>query len=357
MLCNNLWTDQRREVNSISGGDWENKVLSPSWSQNVRGWLRSRTWVPPSRAGSHTRQKERGETSGLGWDASWALPRDIGSGSTEGPPPAVSPWLWKPRGVVAAPQAPHPVCPLGPRGLICTGQGRGWAGLGAQNCRHAFHPLWTSSSWPDVQGREGITGWHETPILPPAHGNLKAQTAGGARDPDGERISPSFRWHISHFQGWVWARGPQTLQVSPPRTPGTHISLEPWELGGGRGRGTGILKWCWWNLEGLLSWGVRGGEVLGLSLWLPSRDLPQTHHLGWASFVQLRGARVNTLHAELACASEYTAHQGACYSWHAVFGEGNGNALQYSCLENSMDREAWQATVHRLSKSQTRLRD
>ena len=27
-------------------------------------------------------------------------------------------------------------------------------------------------------------------------------------------------------------------------------------------------------------------------------------------------------------------------------GGGNGNLLQYSCLENSMDREAWQATVH-----------
>ena len=27
-------------------------------------------------------------------------------------------------------------------------------------------------------------------------------------------------------------------------------------------------------------------------------------------------------------------------------GEGNGNLLQYSCLENSMDRGAWQATVH-----------
>ena len=28
------------------------------------------------------------------------------------------------------------------------------------------------------------------------------------------------------------------------------------------------------------------------------------------------------------------------------FGEGNGNPLQYSCLENSMDRRAWLATVH-----------
>ena len=38
-------------------------------------------------------------------------------------------------------------------------------------------------------------------------------------------------------------------------------------------------------------------------------------------------------------------------------GEGNGNLLQYSCLENYMDREAWWATVHGVTKSQTRLSD
>ena len=37
--------------------------------------------------------------------------------------------------------------------------------------------------------------------------------------------------------------------------------------------------------------------------------------------------------------------------------EGNGNPLQYSCLENSMDRGAWWATVHGVAKSQTRLRN
>ena len=36
-------------------------------------------------------------------------------------------------------------------------------------------------------------------------------------------------------------------------------------------------------------------------------------------------------------------------------GEGNGNPLQYSCLENSMDRGAWQATVQGITKSQTQL--
>ena len=33
-------------------------------------------------------------------------------------------------------------------------------------------------------------------------------------------------------------------------------------------------------------------------------------------------------------------------------GERNGNPLQYSCLENPMDRGAWWATVHRVAKSQ-----
>ena len=36
-------------------------------------------------------------------------------------------------------------------------------------------------------------------------------------------------------------------------------------------------------------------------------------------------------------------------------GEGNGNPLQYSCLENPMDRGVWWATVHGVAKSQTRL--
>jgi len=38
-------------------------------------------------------------------------------------------------------------------------------------------------------------------------------------------------------------------------------------------------------------------------------------------------------------------------------GEGNGNPLQYSCLENPKDGEAWWATVHGVTKSWTRLSD
>ena len=38
-------------------------------------------------------------------------------------------------------------------------------------------------------------------------------------------------------------------------------------------------------------------------------------------------------------------------------GEGNDNPLQYSCLENPMDGEAWWAAVHGVAKSRTRLTD
>ena len=42
--------------------------------------------------------------------------------------------------------------------------------------------------------------------------------------------------------------------------------------------------------------------------------------------------------------------------WRRFPGGGHGNPLQYSCLENPMDRGAWQATLHRVAKSQTGLK-
>ena len=39
-----------------------------------------------------------------------------------------------------------------------------------------------------------------------------------------------------------------------------------------------------------------------------------------------------------------------------IYGGGHGSLLQYSCLENPMDRGAWWATVYRVTKSQTHLK-
>ena len=46
---------------------------------------------------------------------------------------------------------------------------------------------------------------------------------------------------------------------------------------------------------------------------------------------------------------------GSVHGWRRSPGEGNGYPLQYSCLENPMDRGAWQATVHGVAKTQIRL--
>ena len=42
--------------------------------------------------------------------------------------------------------------------------------------------------------------------------------------------------------------------------------------------------------------------------------------------------------------------------WGSSLGGGHGNPLQHSCLENSMERGAWWATVHKAAQSQTRLK-
>ena len=44
---------------------------------------------------------------------------------------------------------------------------------------------------------------------------------------------------------------------------------------------------------------------------------------------------------------------GSTPGWGRSCGGGSGNPLQCSCLESSIDREAWQATVHRVTKSWT----
>ena len=64
---------------------------------------------------------------------------------------------------------------------------------------------------------------------------------------------------------------------------------------------------------------------------------------------------------------KHTLMSGAMYIpfWKGVFlyrinkndGEGNGNPLQHSCLENPMDRGAWWAAVHGVAKSRTQLSD
>ena len=60
---------------------------------------------------------------------------------------------------------------------------------------------------------------------------------------------------------------------------------------------------------------------------------------------------------ESACNSGYRRDMGLIPGSGRSPRGGNGYLLQYSCLEISMDREAWWATVHEVAKTQTRLSD
>ena len=57
------------------------------------------------------------------------------------------------------------------------------------------------------------------------------------------------------------------------------------------------------------------------------------------------------------CISWHTENFSNCRASAVQNGEGNGTPLQYSCLENPMDGEAWWAAVHGVAKSQIRLSD
>ena len=56
---------------------------------------------------------------------------------------------------------------------------------------------------------------------------------------------------------------------------------------------------------------------------------------------------------ESACSAGDTGDMGSIPRSGRSPGGGHSNPLQYSCLENPMDREAWWATIHGVTKSQT----
>ena len=69
----------------------------------------------------------------------------------------------------------------------------------------------------------------------------------------------------------------------------------------------------------------------------------------WASTWE-KGLPYNSNHKESALNE---GDQGLIPGSGRSSGEGNGNSLQYSCLENLMDRGAWRATVHGVAESDT----
>ena len=150
-----------------------------------------RTWVSPSIVGGQTGQKEKElrpqvwaemppepclETSEPGPWRRRPLLRVHGHGNPEGQcsPPGTTSCLSS-----RAPWSPH---------LYRAGPGV----AGRSELQTCLPSSLSFSSSARCAGHEGTAGGHGMPTLSPAHENHRARAAGGARDPDGERISPSF---------------------------------------------------------------------------------------------------------------------------------------------------------------------
>ena len=73
----------------------------------------------------------------------------------------------------------------------------------------------------------------------------------------------------------------------------------------------------------------------------------------WADLLQMLGLPSWLSGKESVCIAGDTGNMGLISGLGRSPGKGNGHPLQYSCLENPMDRGAWQATVHGVAKSQT----
>ena len=71
--------------------------------------------------------------------------------------------------------------------------------------------------------------------------------------------------------------------------------------------------------------------------------------------IQSKGFPGGSVGKESACNAGDTGHVDSIPGLGRSPREENGNPLQYSCLENPMDRGAWRATVHMTAKSRTRL--
>ena len=76
--------------------------------------------------------------------------------------------------------------------------------------------------------------------------------------------------------------------------------------------------------------------------------------LVWSDIIQILGFPSGTDGKESACNG---GDLGSISGWGRSAREGIGYPLQYSCLENSMDRGAWQATVHGVAQNWTQLGD
>ena len=152
-----------------------------------------------------------------------------------------------------------------------------------------------------------------------------------------------------HWKDWCWSWNSHTLATSCEEL--THWKkLSSWKRLGAGGEGdnrgwdgwmASPTQWMWvWVNSGSWWWTGRPGVLQFMGLHRVGHD--------WATELNWTGGSDSKEPA-------YSTDQGLIPGSGRSPGEGNSNSLQYSCLENPIDRGAWRATVHGLTKNRTRL--
>ena len=164
--------------------------------------------------------------------------------------------------------------------------------------------------------------------------------------------------HLSvHWKDW-WSWNSSTLATS--REELTHWR-RPWcwerlKAGEGDDRGwdgwmASPTHWIWVGVNsGSWWWTGRPGVLQSMGSQRVRHDWAAV--LSWTEDGCTLGFPGGSDGKESACSAE---EPGSIPGSGRSSGEGNSNPLQYCCLENSMDREAWWATVHGVAKCQTWL--
>ena len=115
------------------------------------------------------------------------------------------------------------------------------------------------------------------------------------------------------------------------------------------GKNITIGEWCQWHTQ-------IADTPFHIAPALPSICSPDSLSLIYLSLYTISGFPGGTSGKESACQCRKYDRLGSFPGSGRSPGEGNGNPLQYSCLQNPMDRGAWQVTVHRVARRPTWLK-
>ena len=124
-------------------------------------------------------------------------------------------------------------------------------------------------------------------------------------------------------------------------------------------RGVMLPQWFFWGCRSMGGFFPRvfRGSIALLTLWFWTSNLPNCERINFCCFEHpqemLKYNYIDLIINSVCNEKEVGSIPGLGRS----LGEGNSNPLQYSCLENSMDRGAWWVTVHGVAKTWIQLSD